>query len=167
MVEQQCFLEYLGQVFEAYVRMGNMLEADAFARGFLDDPASPSEGMPELGVPLARQLMMVGRSADSLQMYERMAHVAPTHPLCAEAWYWMALVAHKQGKGERVKECAICIRIAQGTLVGTLDAWNLDIRAYLFLANLEPSDVDSLATKYTSEHIRSQLNIINCDLARL
>ena len=161
------FWEYLGQVFEAYVRLGNMQEAEAFAFGFLDDPASPYEGLPELGVPLARRLMMVGRSAESLQMYERMAHVAPTHPLCAEAWYWMALVAHKQGKGERVKECATCVRIAQGALVGMLDAWNLDIRAYLLLANLEPSDVDSQATKYTSEHIRSQLNIINCDLARL
>lgn len=161
------FWEYLGQVFEAYVRLGNMQEAEAFAFGFLDDPASPYEGLPELGVPLARRLMMVGRSAESLQMYERMAHVAPTHPLCAEAWYWMALVAHKQGEDNNTVKYALCIRVALGTRVGMLDAWNLDARAFLLMADLNPVAVDSQAVNYTANDLRGQLRVINSDLAKL
>ena len=158
------FWEYLGQVFEAYARMGNIQEAEAFAREFLDDLASPSEGLPELGVPLAERLMMAGRSAESLQLYERMAHIAPTHPLCAQAWYWMALVAYTQGTGSRVRECAACIRTAQGAQVGMLDAWNLDARAYLLLANLDPALVDQQAVNYTATFLREQVVIILSDL---
>lgn len=161
------FWEYLGQVFEAYARMGNLQEAEAFANDFLDDPASPAGRLPLLGIPLARRLMLSGRVAEGLKLFERMARLAPTHPRCAEAWYWLALAAHKQGETGEVEKCAARIRAAQGLQVGMLDEWNLDARAFLLLANLDPAAVDPQAVNYTPDYLQGQLQAINGDLRRL
>ena len=161
------FWEYLGQVFEAYAWSGDLQEAEALARDFLDDPASPSEGLPLLGIPLARRLMLVGRAEESMELFERMARVAPTNSLCAEAWYWMALVAYKRGETNKVDEYASRIRAAQGTQVGMLEAWNLDSRALLLLANLDSTAIDPQAVNYFADYLQGQLQIINFDLARI
>ena len=161
------FWEYLGLVFEAIVRKSNLHEAEAFARGFLDDPASPAEGLPSLGIPLARKMMLEDRSGESLELFEWMASVAPNHSLCAEAWYWMALVAHKRGKASRVSEYAANIRLAHGAQVGTLDAWELDAKAFLLMANFDPAAVDPQAVNYSGDFLQEQLWAINNDLERI
>jgi tetratricopeptide (TPR) repeat protein len=165
--EQKEFWGYLGQVFEAYARKGDWKEAEAFAHDYLDDPASPSDGRPLLGIPLARRLMQVSRIAESLELYEQMAREAPTNPLCADAWYWLSLVAYNRGETRKVKEFAARIRAAQGTQVGLLDAWNLDARALLLLANLDLAAVDPQAVNYTSDTLQKQLQFINEDLERI
>lgn len=165
--ERSTFWEYLGQVFEAYHRTGDLQGAEAFARIYLDDPATPVDGRPSLGIPMARELMQAGRSADGLKLYEQMASVAPTHPLCAEAWYWMALVAYKRGETSKVGECARRIRDAQGTQVSMLDQWNFDARAFLLLANLNPAAVDPQAVNYTADFLQGQLQAISDDLGRI
>ena len=161
------FWEYLGVVYEAYARSGNMLVAEAFARSFLEDPASPPENLPPLGISLARCLMSDGRVVDSLYQYARMAKVAPTHPLCAEAWYWSALVAYKQGNMHKVNICATNIRISQGAMAGTLDQWDLDARAYLLTANLDLAAIDPQATNYSTDYFHKQLHLISQDLEKL
>ena len=165
--EKSDFWDYLGQVFEAYARAGDLPKAEAFAWDFLDDPATPAEGQPPLGIPLARQLMQADRAGESLELFEQMARVAPTHPLCAMAWYWMALAAHQRGEANQVAEYAARIRAAQGPQVGMLDQWNLDARAFLLLANLDPAAVDPQAVNYTPDFLRGQLQAINGDLGRM
>lgn len=165
--EKGDFWEYLGQVFEAYARAGDLQKAEAFAVEFLDDPATPTEGRPPLGIPLARHLMQADRMNDGLELYEQMASAAPTHPLCAEAWYWMALVAYKRGETRLVGEYARRIREAQGTQVGMLGQWNFDARAYLLLAELNPVAVDPQAVNYTADFLQGQLQAIIEDLGRI
>jgi hypothetical protein len=96
-----------------------------------------------------------------------MSRLAPTHPLCAEAWYWLALAAYKKGETSKVNECASRIRAAQGAQVGMLVAWNLDARAFLLLANLDYTAVDSQAVNYSADFLQGQLQAINGDLARI
>lgn len=148
-------------VFEAYARSGKMQEAEEFARELLDDPASPNEQLPYIGVPLARRLMRANRPADGLALFERMTQVAPTHPLSAEAWYWMALSTYKQGEYEKSKQHATRIREAQGTAVGLLDEWNLDAKALLLLADKNLARIDPQAVNYNQDKLRSILaNIV-------
>ena len=142
------FWGYLELVFEAYAQTGKMQEAEEFARGILDDSSSPAGQLPFLGVPLARRLMRANRPEDGLMLFERMTQVAPTHPLSAEAWYWMALVAFKQDNYEKSKLCAMRIREAQGTAVGLLNEYHLDAKALFLLADLDLAKIDSQAVNY-------------------
>lgn len=161
------FWEYLGLVFEAYGRLSDLQKAEALAQNFLNDPASPTEGLPFLGIPFARRLMMAGRATESLKLFERMAHVAPTHPLCAEAWYWQALTALKRGETNQVKECANRICVVLGTQAGMLEEWDIEAKAFLLLADLHPALVDPQAVNYTFDYLQGQLDSINADLARI
>lgn len=161
------FWDYLGLVFESYARVGDLQKAEAFAGDYLDDPATPGEGRPPLGIPLARQLMQTDRIADGFKLFEQMASAAPTHPLCAEAWYWMTLVAYTRGETRIVGQFARRIREAQGVQVGMLNQWNYDARAFLLLANLNLAAVDPQAVNYTADYLRGQVQAINEDLGRI
>ena len=165
--QKRDFWEYLGLVFEAYVRCGNMTEAEAFAKGFVEDPASPSEQLPLLGVPLARSFKATGRFDDGINLYARMARLAPTHPVCVEAWYWLALVAYKQADTPKINEYAANIRAVQGVQVGMMEQWNYDARALLLLANLSIADVDAQAVNYTGDFLNMQYNQIKQDMEEL
>lgn len=161
------YWEYLGLVFEAYARSGNMSGAEIFAMGFLDDPASPAEQQPLLGIPLARRMLNVGRFDDSLALYKRMVRMAPTHPACIEAWYWLALVAYKQSNMCKVNEYAANIRMAQGVGVGKMEQWDYDARALLLFANLSIADVDAQAVNYSADYLDMQNSQIMRDMERI
>ncbi|MBU1692479.1 MAG: tetratricopeptide repeat protein [Verrucomicrobia bacterium] len=155
---------YLGQVFEAYYLLGDFRRAESFARSFLDDSATPSEGLAHIGIPYGRRLIRQGRSIEGLNLFERLVRSAPTHPLCAYAWYWLALASRKQGDMDQAKEYASRVRIAQGVNVGMLDEWDLDVKALLLLADLDPGKVDAQAVNYTTSRLVSMLDEINSDL---
>ncbi|MDD4340868.1 MAG: hypothetical protein PHO14_01380, partial [Kiritimatiellae bacterium] len=165
--ENSDFWGYMELVFEAYARSGKMQVAEEFARELLDDPASPNEQLPYIGVPLARCLIVAGRSDESLSLFMRMAYISPTHILCAEAWYWLALAAYKRDNMIQVNGYATNIRVAQGTQVGLLSAWEFDARASLLQAHLNPMSIDSQKVNYTADFINEQLEIIGADLERL
>lgn len=165
--QKRDFWEYLSLVFTAYVRGGNMTEAEAFAKEFLEDPASPPEQLPLLGVPLARRFRLTGRFDEGIDLYARMAHLVPTHASCAEAWYWMALVAYKQSDGRKVNEYATNIRLAQGVQVGMMEQWNFDSRALLLLENLNIASIDTQAVNYTGDFLNMQHRIIVRDMEAL
>ena len=165
--QKRDFWEYLGLVFDAYVRCGNMTEAEAFAGEFIEDPASPPEQLPLLGVPLARCLRATGRFAESLDLYERMARLVPTHPVCVEAWYWLALVARKQSNTLKVNEYAANIRAVQGVQVGMMEQWKYDARALLLLADLNVAGVDAQAVNYTGDFLNMQYSQIMQDMEEL
>ena len=110
---------------------------------------------------------MDGRFAESFELYERMARIAPTHPICVEAWYWLALVAYKQGDTHKVNEYAANIRVAQGVQVGMIEQWNYDARALLLLANLNIADVNVQAVNYTGDFLNMQYSQIEQDMEEL
>lgn len=160
------YWEYLGQIFDAYAQV-NTKEAESFATSILEDPATPVVRLPSLGIPLAQLFMLEGRVTDSLNIFNKMACAAPTHPLCATAWYWKAVAAYKQGDMPKTREYATCIRRVLGTQFGTQDAWDLDAKASLLLANLSLSNLDSQAVNYTSDYLLGQIKNINSDIARI
>ena len=161
------FWEYLGLVFEAHAVLGMWQEAKAFAQEFIDDPASPPEGLPPLVIPLARRLMQENRGDEGLELYGWLTRIAPNHLLCAEAWYWLALDAYQCGNIDGAKEHAARIRAVQGTQVGLFDEWSLDARALLLLADLDISHVDPQAINYTPDYLQVQLQTITSDLSRI
>ena len=161
------FWNYLGQVFEAYARTDNLQEAEAFALGFLDDPASPPEGLPPLGIPLARRLVKDNRAEEGLALYERLTRLAPNHSLCAEAWYWLALIAYREDRKDRSKEFATRIRAVQGMRIGLFFEKSLDAKALLLLSDLDPSQVELQATDYTLDYLELQLKALTADLNRI
>lgn len=158
---------YLGLVFEAYARMDNMQEAEAFAGSFMDDPASPPEGLMPLGIPLARRLMKDGRAEEALELYEWLSRLAPSHPLCSEAWYWLSLIAYRRGKKDRANDLAARVRAVQGTQIGLFNELSLDAKARLILADLDPSKMDMQGVNYSPDYLQVQLKGITSDLNRI
>ena len=165
--EAAVFWEYLGHLVTAYLETGDYAGAEDFASGFLEDPATPLSRLPFIGIPYARHLVEAGRAGEGLALCERMANAAPRHPLCAWAWYWLALKAWQQAESERAKENARNIRAAQGLHPGTLNGWCLDARALLILADLDPAQVDLTATPYAQAFMDEQQALIAADLQKV
>ncbi len=175
------FWEYLGLVFEAYARSGDFAGAEQFANGILNDSAAPAEGLPYVGVPLARQWMRRGRQTEGLELFNRLANGAPRHPLCAWAWYWLALEAKRRGDDVRARKYACYIREAQRLKAGLRDEWKLDARALILMADVAPGhgarspdviavpppDIDLPSAHCTAaqlieiaQHMNSDLNVV-------
>lgn len=106
------FWEYVGCLFTAYRRGRGSAAAEHFANGFLEDPATPSSGLPYIGIPCARHFIDEGHIEEGLALCERMTSCAPRHPFCSWAWYWMAVKAWRDEESERAKEYARNIRAA-------------------------------------------------------
>jgi hypothetical protein len=102
-----------------------------------------------------------------MTIFERMTQASPTHPLSAEAWYWMALSSYKQGEYGKSKQCATRIREAQGTAVELLDEWNLDAKALLLLADMDLAQIDPLAVNYDQGMLMAINRQIHADLEAL
>ena len=165
--ESALFWEYMGLVYEAYAREGQATFSDQFARGLLEDPATPAQGAPYVGIPFARRKMAAGKSTESLALFARLARTAPSHALCAWAWYWLALDARRRNDAAKSKEYARNIRAAQGVPLGMLNEWHLDARALLLLADLDPARIDVQAVNYDAPLLEEQMKQISTDLARL
>lgn len=165
--ESSAFWEYMGLLFEAYVRSDHVSTAVRFARDLLADPATPSRGAPCVGIPFARRLMEGGEPDEALTLFARLSKRAPTHPLCAWAWYWLALEAWRCGDRNQAKDMAANLRRAQGVEPGTLDQWKLNARGLLLLADLNPSQIDWRDTHCGVEFMHEQMHCISSDLARL
>lgn len=158
------FWEYVGLIFEAYVRSGNSARAEQHAHDFINDPAVPVNSIPFIGMPFAAWLIQNNRVAEGIALCERMATNAPNHEQCALAWYWQALAALKNGNIEKSKKCAEQIRAAQGTDARLRKGWVLDARALLLLADMTIDRIDSQAVNYSIQFIADQLDGINDDL---
>jgi hypothetical protein len=157
----------MGCLMTAYLRVQDFAAAEEFANDFLNDPASPASGLPYIGVPFAKYLLAHGRMEEGLALCERMAQGAPRHPVCAWAWYWLALKSLGIGKNEIAKDYAQRIQLAQGLQPGTLDGQRLDARARLLRADMNASQVDIRSVKYTASFLAEQLAQLENDLRRL
>ena len=161
------FWGYVGLVFEAYVRSGHVQAAVRLAHGILADPATPPHGAPYVGIPLARRLMEGGEPDDALALFERLSELAPSHFLCAWAWYWLALDSWRHDDLIMTHRFAENIQMAQGAQPGTRDQWCLDARGLLLKADLDPGRIDLRACCHNAAFLHEQLQQISSDLSRL
>lgn len=161
------FWEYIGLIFDAYVRSGNSSRAEEFAKELLDDPAVPTDSLPFIGMPFASWLIRHRRLVEGLDLCARLVKVAPGHSQCALAWYWLALEANKRGDINKAKKYAEQIRATQRVNAGLHKEWCLDAKARLLLADLNPENVDYQAADYDSRFVADQLASLNYDLESL
>ncbi len=161
------YWEYLGLLVRAYERAGQMSHVDTFAQAWLDDPATPPEGRIHVGIPFGLWLVRRRRMTEALDLFARLVEESPTHPLSAHAWYWLSLAAIKEDRFDLACDRARRIRIAQGLSIGMLDEWDLDAKALLIIADLDPAKVDSQAVNHSPERLQSMKRSIERDLAVL
>lgn len=164
---QTAFWAYLGLVMEAHARTAAPDKVESFARAWLDDEATPAEGLAWVGIPYAKWLLSRGRVGEALAQFDASLAAAPAHPECAHAHYWKALAAWKRGDVAAARESAVRLRAAQGVAVGQLAQWNLDAKALLLLAGLEIDKVDRQAVNYAPERLKVLRQDILDDLAVL
>lgn len=162
--ESSIFWEYIGLIFEAYVRLGNSARAEIFAKEFLDDPAVPVNSIPHVAMPFAAWLIQHGRAAEGLILCERLTKESPSHSRCASAWYWLALAAFKKGDIALAKTYAAYIRMSQGVNIGLRTEWSMDSRAMLILCDMNSEQVDLAAIKSDRADFDKQLLIMQYDL---
>lgn len=160
------FWEYIGLIFEAYIRSGNSARAEELAREFLDDHAAPVNSIPLIGMPFATWLIENNRADEGLAICSRMANGAPNNSRCALAWYWLALASIKAGDPDASKEMAAYLRLSQGVNIGMRSEWNLDARAMLILSDMKPDAVVD-STEYTRMYIDKQLSVMQYDMGLL
>ncbi len=164
--ENAVFWEYLGLVFFAYQSARHDQKAEALAQTYLSDPATPTEGLVQLGIPYARWLIAgQNRTDEGLNLFRRLVLLAPTHPLCANAYYWLSLDARRRGDMEASKAFAARIRTAQRTQAGTIVA-----RRLVALGRLLEHDLDlshACPTALEREEYEDALEWLLVDLRKL
>ncbi len=112
---RESFWAYLGLLVEAYSLSGPQGAGDAFARDWLDDPATPPLGRVHVGIPYCRWLMNCERATEALPIFDQLVVESPTHILCVTAWYWKALQAYKHGNTTERDRCVQCLHLALGS----------------------------------------------------
>lgn len=157
------FWEYMGMIFEAYVRDNQWTEAEQFAGELIEDPATPAEHLPFVGIPLARQLIRRQRVSDGLELARLIVLKAPRHSLSSWAWYWLALDAYQQEDFEKACQYANLLREAQGAKPGLLEG--LDMRALYILADMDPGSMDTDSPTYNAQNLASMIQKVERDLA--
>ena len=162
--ENSRFWEYMGLLLKAHCVARGRTAADRFANGWLEDPATPPQGLVHVGVPYGRWLADSGRVPEALALFRRITAVHPSHSLTAHAWYWMALEAHTKGNIQDRNRFAANLRNAQGVDIGLLDEWRLDARALLLLEDLDVSRATAHPRLYRDSIIAEQKATIIRDM---
>lgn len=165
--QKEGFWEYLSWVLEAYGWLGRQEEAEGFARGWLEDAATPAVGWAWVGTKWGQWLMRWGRAKEALEIFEGVVQRHPTHGVTGPAWYWKALWAWKQGRRYKSEEYARAIRSAQGCDPLLQDKWEYDLRALLILEGMDPTAVARKYANYSEEEARVALSEMQEDLKRL
>lgn len=161
------FWEYIGLLVLAHTRTGGPSDVEAFVSRWLDDPATPADGVALVSIPYGLHLVLAGRMKDALRVFSAAIEAAPCHPIVSDGYYWLALAAYRQGKIAEAKRLATALRGAQGVRVGPLSEWELDAKAILLLADLHVDRVDPQAVNYTSVMLASMKEQILKDLTLL
>jgi hypothetical protein len=91
----------------------------------------------------------------------------PADYATAEAWYWIALAAHKAGDTAERNRCCESLRRAQGLSIGLLSEWALDAKALLLMASQNRSALGPEAVNYTGEFLAAMEREINRNLEAL
>lgn len=79
---------------------------------------------------------------EAFALFERLLAEAPSHGLCALAWYWKALQAHGRQDANERDRCLKCLRMATGDRGGLMQEKDLRIKALVLQADLAADQVD-------------------------
>lgn len=161
------YWEYLGLLVDGHLREQQFDEAAAFANSWMEDPATPPEGRLQVGMPYALALMHSRAAAAAMEIFEQFTRESPAHPVCAAAWYWKALAAHRRGDVAARNRCAISLRQAQGLDPAVQRQWYLDAKALLLLADLQVERVDREATNYEAGQLHLLLRELSHEMELL
>jgi hypothetical protein len=159
------FWQYLALVAAAYRITNHFSEADALSGKYLEDTATPPIGLAEIGIPHALSLLNRGNIASAFDWFDWISGQAPTHVLCAYAYYWQALKAQKASDSENVQSKVQALRLSLGTSFGLAWMKELDARAQL-LAGASPSEITA-NSEYAEDYLQQQLEGIQRDKAKL
>jgi len=106
------FWEYLAYVMRAYAWQDRMAEAETIALDYVNDPATPSDGVAILGNSYAALLMYHDRTDEAMGVFDRVIREAPQHQYAAYGYYWFGLKAGRSGamnemaaNAEKIRKC--------------------------------------------------------------
>lgn len=159
------YWQYLALVAGAYRATARLPAADALAEKYLEDAATPAIGLAELGIPHALSRLARGEREGAFGWFEWITGQAPTHVLCAYAYYWLALRAKKAGDEAGAQSRLPALRLALGTSLGLSWMKDLSARAQL-LAGVDPAEL-AAGTEFSGEDLQAQQAAIAQDLAKL
>jgi tetratricopeptide (TPR) repeat protein len=165
--EKAIFWEMLSLIYTAYIRLKRESEAEKLALNYLQDPATPSEGVALLGITHAKTLVKKeGRQKEALSWFTQISQEIPTHWKCAHAYYWLALVAWEKGDMTQAQTQAKRIQQALGTRqLGLAEEWNLYCRSELLLNGLDTEKVfQQQSLSYREEFVEWAAKSIQNDL---
>lgn len=131
------FWEYIGIVVKAAMNINLQTEAEGVMNMYVNDGGTPLVGRLEILAAYGAQLISSGNYSSAISLFTEVTSLAPTDHRCAEAFYWLALSAKKNGDSVRCKDYAKKLRIAQGSKVGIVFDRRLDCKAIILLSNLQ------------------------------
>jgi tetratricopeptide (TPR) repeat protein len=158
------FWEYLGFVVEAHIRSDMFHEAESLAHTYLEDSATPTEGLVHVGMPLAEGYLDRTRISEAMDLFRGLTDQAPTHYACARAWYWQALSAWKEGNKDQASQIASRILPCLGRDPNLLHDAELEAKALLLKADLDTSLVSHQRVNYSNEKKQLLVLAIKKDL---
>ena len=163
---EKAYWRYMGILMIAHMRIASD-RLEWFARQLIDDPATPEEGLAQIGSPYGEWLMRGERADEAWQVFRRVIEGAPTSEASATSWYWMGLRALRQENQAEMKRCMISLRRAQGVDPDLQGMWELDARARLCLAGLDIAAVMRDTTRYAEAKLKRQRDRIIHDMGRI
>ena len=159
------FWEYLSWIFVAMTRAGLFSQAEQLVATYLNDSATPLEGRLAMMAASAAWKIRKRKIAEGVTIFRAMIKLAPSNRLCAEGYYWLALIAKKNGDQTGCAEYAARIQMALGSQIGLLTEWQLDCKASLLRSNLVPET--ALSAKYNPDFQAKCLAEIQADVNKV
>ncbi len=149
------YWEYLALLFESYVRVDRLAEAEALAKDVVENADAPPEGYLFMGTAYGDFLKDRGRTKDSLETYAWVAQEVPTHAWSSRSHYELAL-SFLPANPEKAKKSLQAVRKCFNGSPPFLWQQKLDARAYLILKNR--FDFAGNSSWYTDGFLSAQLN---------
>lgn len=155
--------EYLGLVVRSYIRLGQASTAETLVNQYLQDPATPVDGIAILGVRWGLYKISKSQLAAAIPFFERAAALSPNNINTVYAFYWLALKSYTDSDTQASTYYASRIRAIAANQLGIGWLRSMVARSICIAANLQRS---SLPTNelIPFDELSRELNIINGDL---
>jgi hypothetical protein len=126
------YWEYLALLFESYVRVDRLADAEALAKDVIENADAPPEGYLFMGIAYGDFLKKQGRTNDSLKTYAWVAQEVPTHAWSSRSHYELALSFLPRSPGKARKALEAVRKCFNGS-PSLLWQQKIDARAFLIL----------------------------------
>lgn len=161
------YWEYLAIVLNSWFLSGLLTEAEAFAAGFINDPATPPEGIAILACHLGECRLRNREFATAFSSFERAVRSAPTHIACAPAYYWLAVRSYKNA--DRVSATRLCNALLTSIGLHASYLWNvvLERKALCLLADFNLDAVSPQLVRHPRAKLKEAKALVLSDLEAL